>query len=118
MVIGSVIEFIGCTIWSVHYAAGPIFSTSDIYYSDHAFLIYIPFALNVMTKLVEVSLFHRWGAFGTKDTFFKRHLEAVLVAIALVFLVYSMLLSTGVVSLCSWFGLNECNCALSGVQTS
>ena len=101
MAIGSVIEFIGCTIRAVYYAAGPIFSTSHIYYSDHTFLIYIPFALNMMTTLVAVSLFLRWGAFGTKDTFFKRHLEAVLVVIALAFMTLAIIFSDVLVSLSS-----------------
>ena len=45
----------------------------------------------MVTTLVSVALFLRWGAFGSVDTFWKRNLEKILLLTGVVFFVLSML---------------------------
>eukprot|EP00300_Choanocystis_sp_HF-7_P011674 c17567_g1_i4.p1 GENE.c17567_g1_i4~~c17567_g1_i4.p1 ORF type:complete len:488 (-),score=93.74 c17567_g1_i4:59-1522(-) len=93
MAMGSFLEFTGCTVRAVYYAMGPIMSTSDVYFTDNMYLIYIPIALNMLTTLMAASLFLRWGAFGVVDSFFKRHLDTILILAGTGFFILALILA-------------------------
>ena len=82
MALGSSFELIGCVVRAVYWGMGPLFSTSYFYYSTHIYLIYVPVALETLTTLLSVVLFHRWCLFGPQNSFFKRHLQALVAFVA------------------------------------
>eukprot|EP00300_Choanocystis_sp_HF-7_P041462 c8200_g1_i2.p1 GENE.c8200_g1_i2~~c8200_g1_i2.p1 ORF type:complete len:457 (+),score=108.30 c8200_g1_i2:37-1407(+) len=90
---GSSTQIIASAIRGAYCAIGPIISTSKIYFEDHIFLIYMPFAFDMLTTLVAVALFLRWGAFGTTDSFLKRHLDGLLLAVAFLYFLLFVLLA-------------------------
>ena len=77
MFIGSVVELASCAIRLVHSAFGLAISTPRFYYSTHWLLASSHVTLGVMKSLLSILLFLRWGAFGMKDTFFKRHITSI-----------------------------------------
>eukprot|EP00300_Choanocystis_sp_HF-7_P020446 c20594_g1_i1.p1 GENE.c20594_g1_i1~~c20594_g1_i1.p1 ORF type:complete len:425 (+),score=87.46 c20594_g1_i1:144-1418(+) len=83
MLAGSVIQLESCTVRAVYFLIGPIFSSPHIFYPSHFLLIVTTMGTDMLTTMIAVSLFLRWGAFGTSKTWFKRHLEKILVCVGL-----------------------------------
>eukprot|EP00300_Choanocystis_sp_HF-7_P006297 c14611_g1_i1.p1 GENE.c14611_g1_i1~~c14611_g1_i1.p1 ORF type:complete len:476 (-),score=109.41 c14611_g1_i1:80-1471(-) len=81
MILGTSLEIVACTVRVVYCAIGPLFSTSRIYYVDHMCVLFTAIGLDVLTTLVAVCLFLRWGAFGLANNCLKKHLEKVLAVI-------------------------------------
>eukprot|EP00300_Choanocystis_sp_HF-7_P028672 c34510_g1_i1.p1 GENE.c34510_g1_i1~~c34510_g1_i1.p1 ORF type:complete len:258 (+),score=41.39 c34510_g1_i1:95-775(+) len=47
--------------------------------------MYVPVAINMVATLSSVSLFLRWGAFGTVNSFFKRYFDDLMLVIGVAF---------------------------------
>eukprot|EP00300_Choanocystis_sp_HF-7_P034019 c4650_g1_i2.p1 GENE.c4650_g1_i2~~c4650_g1_i2.p1 ORF type:complete len:406 (+),score=84.69 c4650_g1_i2:172-1218(+) len=93
MAFGSTIQLTACAIRVVHCAMGPMYSTTSISFPAATFLFITCFALEIITSLISVILFLRWGAFGNVGSFCVRHFEAFVAAITAVYFVLTIVLA-------------------------
>eukprot|EP00300_Choanocystis_sp_HF-7_P041262 c7956_g1_i1.p1 GENE.c7956_g1_i1~~c7956_g1_i1.p1 ORF type:complete len:467 (+),score=87.69 c7956_g1_i1:17-1417(+) len=94
MLVASATELLACTLRAVFCAMGPMFSTTILPYSGNLMLFYLCIALDVSTTLLSVSLFLRWGAFGTQTTWYTKHLNHFLLGFGILFIGASMTFAT------------------------
>eukprot|EP00300_Choanocystis_sp_HF-7_P001845 c11469_g1_i1.p1 GENE.c11469_g1_i1~~c11469_g1_i1.p1 ORF type:complete len:294 (+),score=65.43 c11469_g1_i1:182-1063(+) len=81
MVLGCGLNLAGAIVRLVYFARGPFLSTTAVYFTDHIFMLYSGITPDILTTLVCVSLFLRWGAFGSNRSWLRRHCDRLLVAL-------------------------------------
>eukprot|EP00300_Choanocystis_sp_HF-7_P043099 c9723_g1_i1.p1 GENE.c9723_g1_i1~~c9723_g1_i1.p1 ORF type:complete len:300 (-),score=63.92 c9723_g1_i1:28-927(-) len=94
MALASAVLVVDGLVRGVYCAIGPFDSTSRVMYRNHRYLMYVTLSLNLLPTLMGVSLFLRWGAFGERKTWFKKHLEVFLALAGLIFFALSLVLAT------------------------
>ena len=78
MALGTLVEFVACTLRAVFAALGPMFSTTLLPFGSNYYFIETSVALGVVAVFVSTILMLRWGAFGDHHSFVNSYLPMLL----------------------------------------